>query len=91
MDNFFPDLKTYRNCRKSLRLLVHKQASFVSLKIVICKRIWVVILELVAAIPRVFNIMDEEVYETVVDEPDELAHIKFYRCKTATQGIPKIE
>ena len=22
--------------------------------------------------------MDEEVYETVVDEPDELAYIKFY-------------
>lgn len=35
--------------------------------------------------------MDEEVYETVVDEPDELAHIKFYRFKTATQGITKIE
>ena len=36
------------------------------------ERIWGAILELVAAITRVFNIMGEEVLEAVVDESDGL-------------------
>ena len=34
------------------------------------------ILELVASITRVFDIMDEEVLEAVADESDESAHIR---------------
>lgn len=56
-----------------------------SLEITISERIWGAILELVAAITRVFNITDEEVLEAVVNESDELAHIcELYKCKMAS-------
>lgn len=49
------------------------------------------ILELVASITRVFDIMDEEVLETAVDESDGLAHIcELYRCKNGESRIPEI-
>lgn len=54
-------------------------------EITISERIWGVILELVAATTRVFNITDEEVLEAVVNESDELAHIcELYRYKMAS-------
>lgn len=56
-----------------------------SLEITVSERIWGVILELVAATTRVFNITDEEVLEAVVNESDELAHIcELYRYKMAS-------
>ena len=56
-----------------------------SLEITISERIWGVILELVAATTRVFNITDEEVLEAVANESDELAHIcELYRYKMAS-------
>lgn len=49
------------------------------------------ILELVASITRVFDIMDEEVLETAVGESDGLAHIcELYRCKKGESRIPEI-
>ena len=46
---------------------------------------WGAILELVAAITRVFNITDEEAFEVVVNETDELARIyELYRYKMAS-------
>ena len=49
------------------------------------------ILELVASITRVFDIMDEEVLETAVVESDGLAHIcELYRCKNGESRIPEI-
>ena len=49
------------------------------------------ILELVASITRVFDIMDEEVLETAVDEFDGLAHTcELYRCKNGESRIPEI-
>ena len=41
-------------------------------KLLSAERIWRAILELVAAITRVFNIMDEEVLEAVAGESDVL-------------------
>ena len=49
------------------------------------------ILELVASITRVFDIMNEEMLETAVDESDGLAHIcELYRCKNGESRIPEI-
>ena len=49
---------------------------------------WGAILELVAAITRVFNITDEEAFEVVVNETDELARIcELY--KMASKELPK--
>lgn len=56
-----------------------------SLEITISERIWGTILELVAAIAKVFNITDEDFLEAVVNESDELAHIcELYKHKLAS-------
>jgi hypothetical protein len=48
-------------------------------------RIWQAILELVAAIAKVFSIDDEEVMDALVNESEELAHIcELYQCKMAS-------
>ena len=49
---------------------------YTCLDIIIDERIWRAILELVAAITKVFYTMNEEVLEAVVDESDESAHIR---------------
>jgi hypothetical protein len=62
-----------------------RQAGQDSLELTITERIWQAILELVAAITKVFSIDDEEVLDTLVNESDELAHIcKLYQCKMAS-------
>ncbi len=62
-----------------------RQAGQDSLELTISERIWQAILELVAAITKVFSIADEEVLDTLVNESDELAHIcKLYQCKMAS-------
>ena len=51
-------------------------------KITISDGKWGAILELVAAITRVFNTTDEEAFEAVVNETDKLARIcELYRYK----------
>ena len=53
---------------------------------------WGAILELLAAITRVFNITDEEALEVVVNETDKLARIcELYRCKMASKKLPKLK
>ena len=55
------------------------------LEITISDGKWGAILELVAAITRVFNITDEEALEVVVNETDKLARIcELYRYKMAS-------
>ena len=62
-----------------------RQAGQDSLELTITERSWQAILELVAAITKVFSIDDEEVLDTLVNESDELAHIcKLYQCKMAS-------
>ena len=49
------------------------------------QQIWGVLQELVTAIARVFDLTDEEVYDAVINQSDELAHIaKFYNLKSAS-------
>ena len=61
-----------------------REATQDSLEITISERIWGAILELVAAIAKVFNITDEDVLEAVVNQSDELAHIcELYKLKMA--------
>ena len=53
---------------------------------------WGAILELLAAITRVFNITDEEALEAVVNETDKLARIyELYRYKMASKDLPKLK
>jgi len=62
-----------------------RSATHDSLEITISERIWGAILELVAAITKVFNITDEDVLEAMVNESDELAHIcDLYKHKMAS-------
>lgn len=51
----------------------------------ISERIWQAILELVAAITKVFAITNEKVLDAVVNESEELVHIcELYQCKMAS-------
>ncbi|MBJ2196286.1 MAG: hypothetical protein JFR40_00055, partial [Muribaculaceae bacterium] len=46
---------------------------------------WGILQEIVSAIARVFGLLDEEVYDAVINHSDELAHIaKFYNLKSAS-------
>ena len=62
-----------------------REATKDSLEITISERIWGRLLDLVAAIARVFNITDEDVLEAAVNQSDELAHIcELYKHKLAS-------
>ena len=62
-----------------------RQAWKDSHELTISERIWQAILELVAAITKVFSISEEEVLDAVVNESEELAHIcELYQCKMAS-------
>ena len=65
---------------------------YTCLDIIIDERIWRAILELVAVVTRVFNVMNGEVLEAAVEELDGLAHMCLLcRCKTVSQGLQKHE
>ena len=50
----------------------------------IVERIWGAVLEMIIAMTSVFNITDEEVYDAVINQSDEFAHIcDIYRLKLA--------
>jgi len=62
-----------------------RQVNQDSHELTISERIWQAILELVAAIAKVFSTSDEEVMDALVNESDELAHIcKLYQHKMAS-------
>ena len=49
----------------------------------VAQQIWGILQELVTAIATVFGLLDEEVYDAVINHSDELAHIaKFYNLKS---------
>ena len=61
---------------------------YTCLDIIIGERNWRAILELVAAVTRVFNIMNGEVLEAAVEELDGPAHMCLLcRCKTVSRGL----
>ena len=56
-----------------------------SVQLSVAQQIWGVLQELVTAIARVFGLLDEEIYDAVINQSDELAHIaKFYNLKSAS-------
>jgi len=56
-----------------------------TIQLSVVQQIWGIIQELVTAIARVFGLLDEEVYDAVINHSDELAHIaKFYNLKSAS-------
>ena len=65
---------------------------YTCLDIIIDERIGRAILELVAVVTRVVNIMNGEVLEAAVEELDGLAHMCLLcRCKTVSRGLQKHE
>ncbi len=51
----------------------------------IVQQIWGVLQNLVTTMARVFGLLDEEVYDLVINQSDELAHIaEFYNLKSAS-------
>jgi hypothetical protein len=62
-----------------------RQVNQDSHELTISERIWQAILELVAAITKIFSTSDEEVMDALVNESEELAHIcELYQCKMAS-------
>ena len=65
---------------------------YICLDVIIDERIWRAILELVAVVTGVFNIMNGEVLEAVVEELGGLAHMCLLcRFKTVSGGLQKHE
>ena len=55
-----------------------------AMELTIVERIWGAVLEMIVALTSVFNITDEEIYDAVINQSDELAHIcDIYRLKLA--------
>ena len=62
-----------------------RQISAETVQLSVAERIWGILQELVTAIATVFGLLDEEVYDVVINHSDELAHIaKFYNLKSAS-------
>ena len=56
-----------------------------SVQLSVAQQIWGILQELVTAIANVFGLLDNEVYDVVINHSDELAHIaKFYNLKSAS-------
>lgn len=55
-----------------------------AMELTIVERIWGAVMEMVIAVTSVFNITDEEIYDAVINQSEELAHIcEIYRPKMA--------
>ena len=62
-----------------------REISRETVQLSVAQQIWGVLQELVTAIAEVFGLLDEEVYDALINQSDELAHIaKFYNLKSAS-------
>lgn len=51
----------------------------------VAQKIWGILQDLVTAIARVFGLLDEEIYDAVINQSEEMAHIaQFYNLKSAS-------
>lgn len=51
----------------------------------VAQQIWGILQDLVTAIARVFGLLDEEIYDAVINQSEEMAHIaQFYNLKSAS-------
>lgn len=56
-----------------------------TIQLSVAQQIWGALQELVAAMARVFGLLDEEIFDVVINQSEELAHIaKFYNLKSAS-------
>lgn len=52
------------------------------MELTIAERIWGAVLEMVIALTNIFDLTDEEIYDAVINQSEELAHIcDIYRLK----------
>jgi len=62
-----------------------REVSRQTVQLSVAQQIWGVLQELVTAIARVFGLLDEEVYDAVINQSDELAYIaQFYNLQSAS-------
>lgn len=62
-----------------------REISRETVQLSVAQQIWGVLQEIVTAIAEVFGLLDEEVYDAVINHSDKLAHIaKFYNLKSAS-------
>ena len=62
-----------------------REVSRETVQLSVAQQIWGVLQELVTAIASAFGLLDEEVYDAVINHSDKLAHIaKFYNLKSAS-------
>ena len=62
-----------------------REVSKETVQISVAQQIWGILQELITAIASVFGLLDEEVYDAVINHSEELAHIaKFYNLKSAS-------
>lgn len=72
-------------CKAFQRLRDDWSVSKETVQLSVAQQIWVILQELVAAIARVFGLLDEEIYDAVINQSDELAHIaNFFNKKSAS-------
>jgi len=55
-----------------------------AMELTVAERIWGAVLEMVIALTSVFNLTDEDIYDAIINQSEELAHIcEIYRLKMA--------
>lgn len=60
-----------------------REISKETLQLSVAQQIWGILQELVTAIARAFGLLDEEIYDAVINQDEEMAHIaKFYKLKS---------
>lgn len=61
-----------------------REACSGAVELTIIERIWGAVLEMVIAMATVFNLADEDIYDAIINQSEELAHIcDIYRLKLA--------
>ena len=62
-----------------------REISRETVQLSVAQQIWGILQELVTAIARVFGLLDEEIYDAVINQSEEIAHIaQFYNLKSAS-------
>ena len=62
-----------------------KEITKESIQLSVAQQIWGILQDLVTAIARVFGLLDEEIYDAVINQSEEMAHIaQFYNLKSTS-------
>lgn len=64
---------------------IFREVSKETVRLTVAQQIWGYLQEIVAEIAQLFGLLDEEIFEVVINKSDELAHIcRFYNLKSAS-------